>query len=222
MRCSSKRESQCLKSSLLLVVKEIIMVALKSPARKLWGSHEKNLYHEGYFISSPNSYTDAIVIPLILGLAFSLQNPFWISTQSSCWTAAFIVSRREIYHLQHWYWCFFVFPPATHLPAKECSSCCSNFCQSASCSSGKWVTKMRDMLSFHWDRLSCSIVSAGEYVTRIFLLGGCYNFGIPLDFQSVFSCGAQGVHKGSVWTEAIIRQFVEKLEVVVAFRNIDR
>lgn len=51
--------------------------------------------------------------------------------------------------------------------------------------------------------------------------GGCYNFGFPVHFQPVFDCEAQGVHKGSVWTEAVLRKYMEKLEVVVAFRSID-
>ena len=51
--------------------------------------------------------------------------------------------------------------------------------------------------------------------------GGCYNIGIPVCFQSLFDCGAQGIHKGSVWTEAVLRKLLEKLEVVVAFRSID-
>lgn len=36
-------------------------------------------------------------------------------------------------------------------------------------------------------------------------LGGCYNIRIPVHFQPVFDCGAQGVYKGSVWTEAVLR-----------------
>lgn len=141
--------------------------------RKAWGIH-----HDGGFVSSPDSCTDAIVSPLILGLVVSLRYPFWVPTQSSWWTAAFLLSRREIYHLQHWYWCFLVFPPATHLPAKECSSCCSNLCQSASCcSSGKWVTEMREsnnnklLLLLRRLSLSCPIILAGESVTEIFLNG---------------------------------------------------
>lgn len=51
-------------------------------------------------------------------------------------------------------------------------------------------------------------------------IGGCYSIGIPVHFQPVFNCGAQGVHKGSVWTEAVLRKFMEKLEVV-ALRSID-
>lgn len=61
-------------------------------------------------------------------------------------------------------------------------------------------------------------------MTGIFLkweTGGCYHIGFPVHFQPVFDCGAQGVHKGSVWTEAVLRKFMEKLEVVVAFRSID-
>lgn len=52
-------------------------------------------------------------------------------------------------------------------------------------------------------------------------IGGCYSIGIPVHFQPVFDCGAQGFHKGSVWTEAFLRKFMEKLKVVVAFRSID-
>lgn len=57
----------------------------------------------------------------------------------------------------------------------------------------------------------------------IFKMGdiGCYSVGITVHFQLVFDCGAQGVHKGSVWTEAVLRKFMEKLEVVMAFRSID-
>lgn len=179
----------------------------------------------GGSISSPNSYTDAIVSPLILGLVGSLQYPFWVPTQSSWWTAAFVLSRREIYHLQYWYWCFLVFPPATHLPVKECSSCCSNLCQSAiCCSSGKWVTKMREnnnklslslrrfksLLSYNFSRRECDREFLNGRYRRLLQ---CWNS------SSLFDCGAQGVHKGSVWTEAVLRKFMEKLEVV-AFRSI--
>lgn len=52
-------------------------------------------------------------------------------------------------------------------------------------------------------------------------VGGCYNIGILVHFQPVFDYGAQGVHKGSVWTEAVLRKCMEKLEVVVVFRSID-
>lgn len=149
MRCSSERGSQYLSGESNKNDRH-----LKVLLKKVWEGHEEDLYHDGGFISSPNNYTDAIVIPLILGLDFSLQNPFWVSTQSSCWTAAFVLSRKEIIPFTALVLVFSCVPTSYPSPAKECSSCCSNFCQSASCSSGKWVTKMRDMLSFYWDRLS--------------------------------------------------------------------
>lgn len=52
-------------------------------------------------------------------------------------------------------------------------------------------------------------------------IGGCYNIRIPVHFQLVFDCGAQGVHKGSVWTETVLRKFMENLEFVVVFRSMD-
>lgn len=40
-------------------------------------------------------------------------------------------------------------------------------------------------------------------------------------FSTSVDCGVQGVHEGSVWTEAVLRKFMEKLDVVVVFRSID-
>lgn len=53
-------------------------------------------------------------------------------------------------------------------------------------------------------------------------IGGCYIIGIPsCSFSASVDCGAKGVHKGSVWTEAVLRKFMEKLDVVVVCRSID-
>lgn len=46
-------------------------------------NYEEHLHHDGGFISNPNSYTDAIVSPVILGLVVNLQYPFWVPAQSS-------------------------------------------------------------------------------------------------------------------------------------------
>lgn len=76
------------------------------------------------------------------------------------------------------------------------------------------LRRFRSLLSYNLSRRECD---------RNFLIGdtgGCYNIGIPVHFQPVFGCGAQGVHKGSVWTEAVLRKFMEKLELV-AFRSVD-
>lgn len=146
--------------------------------------------------------------PVILGLVVNLQYPFWVPAQSSWWTAALILSRREIYHLQHWYWCFLVFPPATDLPAKECSSCCSNLCQSASCcSSGKWVTKMREnnnkLSSLRRFKSLLSYSLSRRDSDRDFLNGRHRRLLQYWHFQLVFDCGAQAVHKGSVdWSSS--------------------
>lgn len=39
-------------------------------------------------------------------------------------------------------------------------------------------------------------------------IGGYYNIVIQVHFYATV-CGIQGVHKGSVWIEAVLRKFVE-------------
>lgn len=49
--------------------------------------------------------------------------------------------------------------------------------------------------------------------------GDCCSGGISVYLQPV--SGAQGVHEGSVWTNAVLRECMQRLKVVVALRSID-